>query len=95
MTLPVAMPLRKDSMTPSLNEEVKSFLLLNGYRKTYLVEHIWGLISIYSLRGLKSDRAFGHIYDIIFIDNITTDHLGRFQKMWGHHDFKVPEYKEW
>ena len=89
------MPPRNDRTTSSLNDEVKSFLLLNGYRKTYLAEHIWGLISIYGLRGLKSDGAFGLMYDIIFIENITTDHFGRFQKMWGHHDSEVTEYKEW
>ena len=69
--------------------------MLHGYRKTYHAEHIRGLISIYGLRGLKLDGAFGLVYDIIVIDNITTDHFGQFQEMWGHHDSEERVYKEW
>ena len=89
------MPPRKDLTKPSLNDEVEQVLLLKGYQKTFLAEHIRGLISIYGLRGVKSDGAFGLMYDILFIDNITTDHFSQFQWMWGHHDSKEPQYDLW
>ena len=86
---------RKDPSKPTLNDEIGRLLLLDGYRKTYLAEHIRGLIRIYGLHGIKSDGALGLLYDILFIDNITTDHFSRFQGMWIHRYSVVPEHVEW
>ena len=89
------MPPRKDLSKPTLIEDVQRVLLLDNYRKKYLAERVRGLISIYGLRGLKSHGTFGLMYDIMFIDNITTVHFRQFQRMWGHHDSKEQEYQEW
>jgi len=86
---------KKIALKPTINNDIKRVLQLDGYRKTYLAEHIRGLIRIYGLRGINSDGLLGLLYDILFIDNITTDHFSQFQEMWTHRSSEVPEHMEW
>ena len=89
------MPPKKNISKPTINDDIKRVLQLDGYQKTYLAEHIQGLIWIYGLRGIKSDGLLGLLYDILFIDNIITDHFSQFQEMWTHRFSEFPEHVEW
>jgi hypothetical protein len=44
---------------------------INGF----ILEHIRGLIRIYNVCGLKDERAWDLIYDIIFLAPVTTRHF--------------------
>ena len=89
------MPPRKEGTQSTLNDDIKRLLLLGGSRKTFLAEHIRALIRIYGLRGIKSDGADGLLYDILFCDNITTDHFAQFQGMWDNRFSKAHEHVDW
>jgi hypothetical protein len=89
------MPPRKEETTTTPNDDIKRLLLLEGSRKTFLAEHIRALIRIYGLRGIKADGSDGLLYDILFRDNITTDHFAQFQWMWHNRFSGVQEHKEW
>jgi hypothetical protein len=95
------MPPKSNSSKATLNDDIRRVLLLDGYRKTYLASHIRGLIRTYGLAGIKSDGATGLMFDILFIDNVTTHHFGQFQKLWPEHrasdgpDSDDPEHQEW
>jgi hypothetical protein len=90
---------KNNASQPTLNDDIRRVLLLNGYRKTYIASHIRALIRIYGLAGIKSDGTTGLMFDILFIDNITTDHFGQFQELWPEHrasdDLENPEHQEW
>jgi hypothetical protein len=38
----------------------------------FISEHICGLIRIYNVCGVKDERVWDDIYDIIFVDPVTT-----------------------
>jgi hypothetical protein len=86
---------KKSTTKATIIDDIRRVLKLDGYRKTYLAEHIRGLIRIYGLGGIKSDGALGLLYDILFIDNITTNHFSQFQEMWTHRSSELPEHVEW
>ena len=89
------MPPKKDPSQNTTNDDIKRLLHLDGYRKTYLAEHIRALIRMYGLEGMKSHGTTGLFYDILFIDNITTEHFRRFQAMWELRLSTLPEPKKW
>jgi len=43
--------------------------------KGFISEHIHGLIWIYNVWGVNDERAWDLIYDIIFLDPVTTRHF--------------------
>ena len=89
------MPPKKDPSQKTTNDDIKSLLHLNGYRKTYLAEHIRALIRIYGLEGMKSHGTTGLFYDILFLDTITAHHFQQFQGMWELRLSTLPEHKKW
>ena len=93
------MPPRSDPSEPTISDEISRVLLLEGHRKTYIADHIRALIRIYGLAGMKSDGMVGLMFDILFIDNTTTDHFGKFQEFWPEYrpsdDLDNPEHREW
>ena len=89
------MPPRKDDTTTTLGDDIEQYLLLKGFPKTFLAEHIRALIRNYGLRGIKSDGSDGLLYDILFLDNITTDHFAQFQPMWENRYSEDPGHKKW
>jgi len=93
------MPPKKNPEQITRADDFKRVLRLSGYRRRYIAIHIRALIRIYGLRGMKSDGTVGLMYDILFVDNITTHHFEQFQPMWPEHrssdDTDDPEHEEW
>jgi hypothetical protein len=63
--------------------------------KGCISEQIRGLIWIYNVCGLKDDRAWDLIYDIIFLDPVTTHHFSQFQLMWLHRRSRSSNFQDW
>jgi len=64
-------------------------------KKGFISEHIRGLIRIYNICGVKDERAWDLIYDIIFLDPVTTCHFSKFQLRWPHHRSRRSHFREW
>jgi len=63
--------------------------------KGFISEHIRRLIRIYIVWGVNDVRAWDLLYDMIFIDPVTTRHLSQFQLMWPHHTSRISRFWEW
>jgi hypothetical protein len=63
--------------------------------KGFISEHIRGLIRIYNVYGIKDERARDLLYDIIFLDPVTTSHFSQFQLMWPHRRSRSSPFREW
>jgi len=50
--------------------------------KAFILEHIRGLIRIYNVCGVRDEWVWDLLYDIIFLDPVTTCHFSQFQMMW-------------
>jgi len=61
----------------------------------FISEHICGLIRIYNVCGVKDERAWNLLYDIIFLDAVTTRHFSQFQLMGPHRKSRSSPYREW
>jgi hypothetical protein len=46
--------------------------------KGFISEHIRGLIRMYNVCGLKDEKAWDLVYDIIFLDPATTRQFSQF-----------------
>jgi len=64
---------------------------MNGF----LLDHIRGLIWIYNVGGVKDERAWDHLYEIILIDPVTICHFSRFKLMWPHHSRRSSPFWDW
>jgi hypothetical protein len=60
-----------------------------------ILEHIAGLIRMYNVCAVKNERARDLLYDIIFLDSVTTHHFSQFQLMWPHHRRRCLPFWEW
>jgi len=63
--------------------------------KGLISEHIYGVIQIYNVCGVKDESAWDVFYDIIFVDPVTTRHLSQFPLMWPHHSSRSSLFREW
>ena len=63
--------------------------------KGFIPEYIGGLIRIYNICGIKDQRSQDLLYDIIFLDPVTSYHLSQFQVMWPHHRSRSLFLREW
>jgi len=63
--------------------------------KGFISEHIRGLIPIYTVCGIKDERAWDLLHDIIFLDPVTTRHFSQFQLMWPHRRSRSSPFREW
>jgi len=63
--------------------------------KGFFSEHIRGLIWIYNFCGIKDRRAWDRIYDLIFLDPVTTRHISQFQPMWPYRRSRSSPFQEW
>jgi len=63
--------------------------------KGFISEHIRGLIRIYTVCGVKDERAWDLFYDIIFLHPVTTRHFSQFQPMWPHRRSRSSTFREW
>jgi len=63
--------------------------------KGFISEHIRGLIRIYNVCGVKDERTWVLVYDIIFLDPVTTRHFSQFQLMWPHRRSRSSPFREW
>jgi hypothetical protein len=71
-------------------------LSLNRDRiKGFISEHIRGLIRIYNVCCVKDERAWDLLYNIIFLDPVTTRHFSQFQLMWPHRRSRSSPCGEW
>jgi len=64
-------------------------------KKGFISEHIRWLIRIYNVCGVIDDRAWDLLYDIIFLDPVTTRHISQFQVMWQHCRSRSSPSREW
>jgi len=78
------MPPKRNPSLPSRGIPIKDELGLFGPSKAFLAEHILGLIRMYAISGMGDIRAWDLIYDILFLDPITTPHFAQFQWLWSH-----------
>jgi len=61
-----------------------------------ILEHILGLIRIYNVCGVNNERALDlFLYDIIFLDPVTTRHFSQFQLLWPHRRSRNSSFHEW
>ena len=63
--------------------------------KGFISEFIRGLIRIYNVRGVKDERSWDLMYDIIFLDRVMTHHFSQFQLMWPHCRSRSSPLREW
>jgi len=63
--------------------------------KGFMSEHIPGLTRIFNVCGVKDDRAWDLLYDIFFLDPVTTRHFSQFQLMWPHRRSTSSPFREW
>jgi hypothetical protein len=63
--------------------------------KALMSEQIRALIRIYHISGIKSERAWDLLYDVLFLDPVTTRHFSQFQPMWEHRHDKASPNSEW
>jgi hypothetical protein len=63
--------------------------------KGFVSEHIRGLIVIHNVCGIKDERAWDLLYDIICLDPVTTRHFSQFQLMWSHGRSRSSPFREW
>ena len=89
------MPPKKIPSTPSKTDAIKDTLLLDGFAKQFMAEHIRGLIQMYAIHGVKDDGAIDLMYDILFMDPVTTRHFRQFQGMWKQRASTQPRHIEW
>jgi hypothetical protein len=61
----------------------------------FISEHIRGLIRIYNVCSVKDERAWDLVYDIIFLDPVTTRHFSQFELMWPHRRSRSSPFREW
>jgi hypothetical protein len=61
----------------------------------FISKHIRGLLQIYNVCGIKDDRVWDLIDDIIFLDPVTTCHFSQFQLMWPHSRSRSSPLREW
>jgi len=60
-----------------------------------ILEYIPGLIWIYNHCSVIDERAWDVVYDIIFLDPVTTHHFSQFQLMWPHRSSRSSPFREW
>jgi hypothetical protein len=65
------------------------------YIMRFISEHIRGLKRIYNVCSVKDERAWDLLYDIIFLDPVTTRHFSQFQVMWPHRRSRSSPFREW
>jgi len=71
-------------------------LSLDWYRIDGLIpEHICGLIWIYIVCSSKDQRAWDLLYDIIFLDPVTTRLVSQFQLLWLHRRCRCLPFPGW
>jgi len=71
-------------------------LSLNQDRiKGFISEYIRGLIRIDNVCSIEDKRAWILLYDIIFVDSVTTCHFSQFQLMWLHRRSRSSPSQEW
>jgi len=63
--------------------------------REFISELIRELIWIYNVCGVKNERAWDLLYDIIFLDPVTTRHFSQFQLMWPHRRSRSSPFREW
>jgi hypothetical protein len=63
--------------------------------KGFISEDICGLIQAYNLCGVKDETAWDLIYDIIFLDPVTSCHCSQFQQMWPHRRSRSSHFWVW
>jgi hypothetical protein len=63
--------------------------------KGFISEHFRGLIQIYNVCGVPEERAWDLLYDIIFLDPVTTGHVSQLQLMWPRRRSWSSLFREW
>ena len=63
--------------------------------KVFISEHIRGLIGIYNVSSIQVERAWGLLYNMIFLDPVTTRHFSHFQRMWPNWRSRCSPFREW
>jgi hypothetical protein len=63
--------------------------------KGFISEHIRGLRRIDNVCSVKHQMAWDLIYDIIFLDAVTTSHFSQHQLMWPHCRSRSSPFREW
>jgi len=61
----------------------------------FMSEQIHSLVRIYNVCGVQAERDWDLVYDIIFLDPVTTPHLSQFQVMWPHCRSRSSPFREW
>jgi hypothetical protein len=61
----------------------------------FIPEHNHELIQIYYACGVKDERALDLVYDMIFLDPVTTRHFSQFQLMWPRRRSRSSPAREW
>jgi len=60
----------------------------------FFSQHICGLIRIYNVCHVKDEMAWDHLYNIVFLDPVTTRHFSQFQLMWLQCGRSSPPFQE-
>jgi hypothetical protein len=88
------MPPRIRRLTPT--ERMKAALGLEGFAKSIMAEQVRAMIRMYGMGGVKDGATDQLLYEILFLDSLTTRHFGRFQPMWEHRTSNQPPFlEEW
>jgi hypothetical protein len=85
-------PARAKMPTSVINRRLS---LDRDHIKGFITEQNHGGIRIYNVCGVKHERAWDLIYNIIFLDPVTTRHFSQFKLMWPHRRSKSSPFREW
>jgi hypothetical protein len=84
------------AMATILTSVINRRLSLDRDRITGCIsEHIRGLIPIFNVCGFKDVRDWDLMYDINFLDPVTTRHLSQFQLMLPHSRSRSSPFRKW
>jgi len=73
----------------------RRLLLDREHTKGFILEHIRRILRIYNVCGVKDERAWDLVYDIIFLEPVTTRRFSQLQLMWPHRRSRSSPFREW
>jgi len=73
----------------------RRWLLDRDHIQGVISEHISGPIPLYTVCDIKDERGWDLLYDMIFLDPVTTHHVSQFLLMWPQHKSRSSPFREW
>jgi hypothetical protein len=63
--------------------------------KGFFLQHFSALIQIFNVCRVNDSRAWDHVDDIIFLNQVMTRHFAQLQKIWPHRRYRSSPFQVW